>query len=114
ARCACYAITGDYVGFPVRHQRLATPITKRPGSSPVASSIRCGCDQFLGGATGAAPALGASAGFAAGAALAGAGALAAAFGSGIGLSDKVCRKSITSARCCSRDRPANVMAVPGI
>src|SRR6185437_14778163 len=39
ARCACYAITGDYVGFPARHQRLATPITKRPGSSPVASSL---------------------------------------------------------------------------
>ena len=40
-------------------------------------------------------------------------AFSAAFGSGTGLSDKVCRKSMTSARCWSRDSPAKVMLVPG-
>src|SRR4029079_8022314 len=43
-----------------------------------------------------------------------AGAPSAAFGSGTGLSDNVCRESITSARCSGFEIPAYVIAVPGI
>ena len=64
-----------------------------------------------GGATGAtgatAPVL------AAGAAAAGGVCVAAAFGSGLGLSDRVLRYAITSARWFVREYPGKAMAVPG-